>query len=144
MKYINKGDLLTLIQEPLLNSSIMGEDRQPDEGILDTIEATAIDLAKGYLIGSYQVDKIFDADPVLRNGVLVQVISMIVIYRAVRRNAARKVPEDFTTYYEEAVKILERIQSKALALQGMPEVTAPDGSVAELMYGNNTNPDFFI
>ena len=142
MIYINKADLITYIQELLLNSSITGEDRQPDETILDKVEKETIDLVKGYLSGRYQVNKIFDETPVLRNGILVQIICKIVIYHVVRRNAARKVPEDFDTFYSSAIALLERVQTGAPALDNLPVVTGESG--ASLVYGNNTNPDFFI
>lgn len=142
MIYINKADLITYIQEPLLNSSITGRDGQPDETILDDIEKETIDLVKGYLSGRYQVDKVFDEIPVIRNGILVQIICKIVIYHVVRRNAARKVPEDFNTFYSDAIKLLERVQTGAPALENIPPVTGENG--ASLVWGNNTNLDFFI
>jgi phage gp36-like protein len=139
MRYINRDDLIALIQEPLLNSSIVGADGQIDETILDSIEQNAIDLAKGYLTGRYDTDKIFDIPPI-RNGILAQAISMIVIYRAVRRNAARKVSEDFNSFYTDAIAMLSSIQTEELPLEGVP---VPDITVP-LLYGNTTNTDFFI
>jgi phage gp36-like protein len=144
MRYINKDDLLTWIQEPLLNGSITGEDRQPDDTVLDNIESDVIDLVKGYLNGRYKSNEIFDSTPVIRNGILVQIISMTVIYRVIRRNAARKVPEDIHDNYGDAIKLLERIQSGVLTLENIPPVTADDGTTASLVYGNNTNEYFFI
>ncbi len=142
MIYINKADLVTYIQELLLNASITGQNGQPDDAILTDIERETIDLVKGYLSGRYQVDKIFDNPPVLRNGILVQIISKIVIYHAIRRNAARKVPEDFATYYSDAIALLERVQTGAPALENLPLVTGENG--ASLVYGNSTKQDFFI
>lgn len=138
MRYLKKEDLVEVIQERLLDDSL-----QLDDKILEGLEEKAIAFAKSYISGRYKTDEIF-ADPPLRNPLLVQALSMIVVYRAVRRNAARKVPEDYTDIYKEAVKILENIQSKAQTLDGMPEVTSEDGSSATLMYGNTTNPNFFI
>lgn len=138
MKYLEKEDLIEIIQEKLLDDSL-----QLDDGILDGLENKAISFTSSYISGRYQVDKIF-GDPVMRHPLLVQAISMIVIYRAVRRNAARKVPEDYTDIYNEAIKILANIQSGAQSMGGMPEVTGDDGSTAKLMYGNTTNSNFFI
>lgn len=138
MKYLNKDDLITFIQRRLLDENLQLED-----SILDQIEEQAIDLTVSYIAGRYDAGKIF-GNPPIRNGVLVQVLSMIVVYRAVRRNAARKVPEDYTNIYNDATRLLEKIQSGSQHLENIPAITAPDGSTGKLMYGNNTNKDYFI
>lgn len=111
--------------------------------ILNGIEEKAIDLVVSYISGTYDHEQIF-ADIPIRNGVLVQVIASIVVYRSVRRNAARKVPEDYTELYKDAIKYLERIQSGAMKLVNCPKLTKDDGTSASPVYGNNTNKDFFI
>ncbi|MDR1172283.1 MAG: DUF1320 domain-containing protein [Bacteroidales bacterium] len=138
MRYINRDDLIEIIQERLLDESV-----QLNGALLDSIEAKAIDFAISYISGRYDCDIIF-GDPVRRHGLLAQAIGMIVAYWAVRRNAARKVPGDFPDIYREAVAILEHIRSGSQQLDGMPEITGADGTTASLMYGNNTNRDFFI
>ncbi|MEQ2902736.1 phage protein Gp36 family protein [Alistipes finegoldii] len=138
MKYLEKEDLVEVIQERLLDDSL-----QLDDEILDGLEQKAIAFAISYISGRYKTDEIFGS-PVKRHPLLVQAIAMIVVYRAVRRNAARKVPEDYNEIYKEAVKILSNVQSKAQTLDGLPEVTAEDGSTTSLMYGNTTNDNFFI
>lgn len=143
MKYINKDDLLTYIQEVLLNSSIYGSDGKPDDTILNDIEEPVIDLVKSYISGRYKVAEIFDGTPI-RNGVLVQLISMIVVYRVIRRNAARKVPDDYITLYNDSIKALEKIQTGTMTLDNCPLITAADGTTSSLVYGNNTKDEFFI
>lgn len=138
MKYINKDDLITFIQQRLLDESLQLED-----SILNQIEEQAIDLAVSYIAGRYDTAQIF-GNPPIRNGVLVQILSMIVVYRAVRRNAARKVPEDYINIYSDAIKLLEKIQSGSQHLENIPAITASDGSTGKLMYGNNTNKDYYI
>lgn len=138
MQYINKYDLTVCIQNNLLE-----DNTQANDTILDNIETETIALAAGYLAGRYDTTRMF-ATPPVRNGVLVQIISAITVYRVVRRNAARKVPEDYHNLYTDAIRLLERIQAGSLALEGCPAITAPDGSTGKLMYGNTTNPDFFI
>jgi phage gp36-like protein len=147
MKYITREDLIEVIQGRLLDESVS---ELPDE-LLDGLESKAIDFAASYISGRYDTDKIFSLPPtpserggVLRNGLLVQAIAMIVVYRAVRRNAARKVPDDFPDMYAEAIRILNNIQTGAQSLAGLPEVTGDTGTTGSLMYGNNTNKDFFI
>ena len=95
MKYINKDDLISIIQERLMNESVAlaTETTLEDNTILDDIEIKAIDLVISYISGLYNYEQIFAEMPI-RNGVLVQIISSIVVYRSVKRNAARKVPDD--------------------------------------------------
>ncbi len=145
MKYINTDDLISIIQERLMNESVaLAEVTALDENtILNGIEEKAIDLVVSYISGTYDHEQIF-ADIPIRNGVLVQVIASIVVYRSVRRNAARKVPEDYTELYKDAIKYLERIQSGAMKLVNCPKLTKDDGTSASPVYGNNTNKDFFI
>lgn len=149
MRYLVQEDLIEVIQEKLLDDSL-----QLDNTILDGLEIKAIAFAASYISGRYKVDEIFGGtwwtedgtqptDPVKRSPVLVQAIAMITIYRAVRRNAARKVPDDYTDIYNEAIKILGNIQKGSQLLTGLPEVTE-NGSTAKLMYGNTTNDSFFI
>jgi phage gp36-like protein len=139
MKYITREDLTEAIQGRLLDESVS----EAPEALLDGLEAKAIDFTISYISGRYDTDLIF-GDPVMRNGLLVQAVAMIVVYRAVRRNAARKVPDDFQDIYTEAVRILNNVQTGAQTLVGLPEVTGESGTTSSLMYGSNTNKDFFI
>ena len=139
MIYINRDDLIEVIQERLLDDSL-----QLDDDILDGLEEKAIAFVISYVSGRYKTDEIFTPPEIKRHPLLVQAIAMIVVYRAVRRNAARKVPEDYTDIYKEAIKILENIQKGAQNLEGLPDITGEGGSSATLMYGNTTKDEFFI
>ena len=139
MRYITREDLIEVIQGRLLDESVS----ELPEDLLNGLESKAIDFAISYISGRYDTEKIF-GDPVMRAGLLVQAIAMIVVYRAVRRNAARKVPDDFPDLYKEAKDILSNIQKGSQSLAGMPEVTGDSGTTSSLMYGNTTNKDFFI
>jgi len=142
MIYIDDTDLASVIQERFLDDStanIAG-----DDSILTDLEQKAIDYVVSYITGIYNTNIIFSTDTPLRNGVLRQIIAQIVVYRAIRRNAARKVPEDYVTLMTDSTKQLERIQAGKMALPGLPLITAQDGTTASLMTGNNRNDDFFI
>ncbi len=146
MKYINKEDLIAVIQERLMIESVA---MQPaveldNNELLDNIETKAIDFCISYISGTYDTAVIFDETTPIRNGVLVQAIASIVVYRSVRRNAARKVPEDYLQLYTDAKKDLERIQSGAMNLINCPKLTNDDGTATSPVYGNNTNDNFFI
>ena len=142
MIYIEDTDLASVIQERFLDDStanIAGDDT-----ILNDLEQKAIDYVISYLTGRYNTELIFATDAPLRNGVLRQIIAQIIVYRAVRRNAARKVPDDYVNMFNEATKMLERIQSGAMSLVSLPLITTSDGSSAPVLSGNNRNSDFFI
>lgn len=145
MKYINKDDLIAIIQERLMSESVaIPEVTELEQNtILDDIELKVIDLVISYISGTYNHELIF-AEPPIRNGVLVQIIASIVVYRSVKRNAARKVPDDYVELYKEAIKFLERIQSGEMALVNCPKLTTDEGGIISPVWGNNTNKDFFI
>ena len=146
MIYINKEDLISIIQERLMGESVSlaAGINLDDNTILDDIEQKAIDLAIAYISGTYDYTQIFAEAAPIRNGVLVQAIASIVVYRSVRRNASRKVPEDYIQLYNDAKKDLERIQSGALNLVNCPKLTTDEGTSISPIYGNNTNDDLFI
>ena len=141
MRYITREDLIDVIQERQLDDSV-----QLDGAIIDNIEEKAIAFVISYISGRYITDQIFNEDTPLRHPILTQVISMIVTYRIIRRNAARKVPDDYKQVYDEAITILENIQDGSQKLKPLPEVPTTDdnGNPVNLMWGNTTNKDFFI
>lgn len=141
MRYITREDLIDVIQEKMLDDSV-----QLDGAVIDSIEEKAIAFVISFISGRYKTVEIFDKESPLRHAILVQVISMIVTYRIVRRNAARKVPEDYKQVYDEAVTILKNIQGGSQKLDTMPEVPSTDesGNPVNIMWGNTTNKDYFI
>lgn len=146
MWYINKDDLISVIQEQLLTGSVAqsAEVAINDNTIVNDREAKTISLVISYISGLYNCDTIFNEAEPIRNDILVDIISAIVVYRCVRRNAARKVPEDCVKLYSDAIKDLEKIQSGVIRLVNCPERVTDDGSDPNPMYGNNTNDNFFI
>lgn len=142
MRYIEETDLASVIQERFLDDStanIAG-----DQTILNDIENKAIAYAVSFISTRYNTDLIFSETEPLRSPILQQIIAQIMVYRAVKRNAARKVPEDYVTMFNEATRMLERIQSGAMKLVGMPVLTDESGNNTPLMWGNTTNTNYFI
>ncbi len=142
MRYIEETDLASVIQERFLDDStanIAG-----DQTILNDIENKAIAYAVSFISTRYNIDLIFSETEPLRSPILQQIIAQIMVYRAVKRNAARKVPEDYVTMFNEATRMLERIQSGAMKLVGMPVLTDESGNNTPLMWGNTTNSNYFI
>ena len=111
---------------------------------MDDIESKSIEYVISYITGRYKTDLIFSVANPLSSGILKQIIAQIVVYRAVKRNASRKVPEDYVTLMSDATKQLERIQSGAMSLVGMPLQTDDSGNTTPVLFGNSTNKSNFI
>lgn len=141
MIYLDKDDLITDAFERFIDES-----SQDNETVLDKAELRAIKFVKTLIGTRYDVDLIFNEDEPIINELLVQILSRIVIYRIVRRNAARKVPTDYKEDYDEAVKWLQEIAIGKLPLDGLPVPTDESGNPtnSNSMFGNNTNPNYYI
>lgn len=149
MTYIDKDDILDVIQQQLItpglaDSSTATVDLSNNE-MLNRLETKAIDRVKSFISIRYDCDKIFASTPI-RNETLVQIIAAIVVYRAVRRNAARKVPDDYVKLYDDTTNDLTKIQNGGMMLPNCPAVETLDerGNDIPNSYGTTYNPDFFI
>lgn len=140
MKYITMEDLTTVIQNRLLLESV-----EKDEELLDSIEDMAVSEAAAYIGGRYDIGKIF-AEPPIRTGILVRVIACMVVPRAIRRNAARKVPDSIQELEDWAMSILIKIRDGVMPLPSdIPPVTDEDGNPdIPLLYGHTRNSGWFI
>jgi phage gp36-like protein len=143
MIYISTDDCVSIIQDRLLTESIADIATPADGTKLDLLEKNAIDTVISYISGRYDCSEAFSTD-IQRDGIIVRVIAQLVVYWAVRRNAARKVPEDFPDIYKEAIRTLENIQAGKQLLSALTPITADDGSTSSLIFGNNTNDNYFI
>lgn len=140
MKYITMEDLTTVVQNRLLLESV-----EKDEELLDSIEDMAVSEAAAYIGGRYDVGKIF-AEPPIRTGILVRVIACMVVTRAIRRNAARKVPDNIQELEDWAMSILIKIRDDIMPLPpDIPPVTDEEGNPeTPLIYGHTRNDSWFI
>ncbi len=146
MKYITKEDLIEVIQERLINESVAlvnGENIE-DNTIITGIENKVIEFVSSYISGRYNTDIIFSETAPVRNGVLVQIVASIVVYRTIKRNAARKLPQDIILLYNDAKSDLKRIQSGAMELSECPKTIKQDGTSSRPVYGNTTKDEYFI
>lgn len=138
MIYITNTDLKNIIRDDMLTSSIQGQTE-----MLNELEANAIGKVKAYLFGLYKVDLIFDGETVLRNPLLVEIIAKLVTYAAVRRNAARKVPADYSDLEDQAYSLLQRVADGKMTLIDLPVVTNEDGT-EKLMWGNSKKTENYV
>lgn len=138
MKYITIKDIVTNIHESMIQSSI-----EKDTGILDAIELQTIDEIKSYIGARYDTSKIFGDTPIV-NGMLTRIIVCIVTYRAIRRNAARKVPDDYTEMQEWAYDVLEKIRDGIMTLPDAPSAVDPETGDRLSLFGSNRKPEYFL
>jgi hypothetical protein len=160
MIYLTNKDLTSdTFQRFITESSVDGEDA------VDELELKVVKTVCTYLEGRYDCNAIFGlpwspteteegetaesfyspANPIVRDEVLADVIAKILMYRLLRRNAARKVTEDVKFDYEEAMKTLEKINSGRIQL-GLPIPTDQDGNstVKTSIWGNASNRNNYI
>ena len=138
MIYIKQEDIKANIQETMLQASI-----EKDSGILDTLEAQTIDEVKSYIGARYDTSKIF-GDPPIINGMLVRIIVSLVTYRAIRRNAARKVPHDYTEMRDWAYGVLENTRDGIMPLPDIPQAVDPETGEKLSLFGSNRKPEYFL
>lgn len=145
MIYITVEDLQTDIYERFILESAEAGPGDTEPPVLADIEGRAISLVKTYLSDRYDTDKIFDETNPIKNVLLVDVISRIVLYRLVRRNAARKVPTDVKEDYDAAIKTLEKLSAGRPIIAELPKPTDDSGNpTGASMFGNNSNKDYYI
>lgn len=137
MKYVTIEDLTSVIQDMMLQSSI-----EKDYEILDTIESAVLDEVASYVGARYRTEQIF-ADPPLKHGLLQRIVATLTVYRAIRRNAARKVPADIVSLEEWAYEMLGKVSNGVLPLVGLPPMTDNQGN-APLMYGSTKKSEYYI
>lgn len=137
MKYITIEDLTAIIQDAMLRSSI-----EKDYAILDTIESSVLDEVASYIGARYQVKQIF-ADPPIKHGLLQRIVSVFTVYRAIRRNAGRKLPDDIVSLEEWAYEMLGKVSNGILPLPGLPLVTDNQGNAPSL-WGSTKKSEYYI
>ncbi len=141
MKYLSKDDLIALSFERFIDESSEG-----NTDIIDDIETKSIALIKSYISSKYNVKAIFDESDPLRDEILVSILSTLVLYGVIRRNAPRKVTTDLKEERDKALSTLEKIATGRITLHGLPLPVDDAGSpvISNTLWGNNTNEDFYI
>lgn len=140
MIYITKDFLISLAQERFIDES-----SQYDDEILDQVELTQIGIIKTYLGTRYNVALLFDENSPIENEVLKEILAKLILFKIVRRNAARKVPTDYKEQYDEAMKTLKEVATGIIRLDGIPSaVTSTGAVVSNSMSGNLSNKNFYI
>lgn len=143
MTYLTDNDLKTHTLERLLNESISDYTAAKDEA-----EKQRISEAKSMLAKYYDVAKIFDEAQPIKHPHLTKILTKLVTYDLIRRNAARKVPTDYKEEMEWAEKELEKMNRGILKFEDLPskptDATNPNNSNAKILYGSLKNKNFYI
>ena len=141
MIYLNKDNLISLAFERFIDES-----SDDNENILDTVESQNIELIKGYIASRYNVAEIFNVLAPIKHEILIRILTKLVLYDVIRRNAARKVPTDYKEEYDKAIELLEKIATGRIKLDGLPLPTDENGNPinSTSLWGNNSNPNFYI
>lgn len=139
-KFLTPGDL----QAHIIDQFLTERSAEPLTEILEVLELQNISLIKTKLLGRYDVEAIFNAAGAERHYLIIKILVKLVLYDFIRRNAARKVPTDYFTEWEWAMKMLEQIKAGKETPDGLPPVINADGTTGRIIYGNNKNTDFYI
>lgn len=141
MIYIEKEDLVAYAFERFIDEST--QDFIPT---LDKLETDNIALMKNYLKWRYDVALIFDETSPVKHELLKRILSKLMLYDAVRRNAARKVPEDYKEEWNWAMKMLEDLNTGKFTIDDLPpkDDGDGDGTSSDSIWGNNRNDNFYI
>jgi phage gp36-like protein len=140
MVYLTKDDLIVLAYERFIDES-----SQDQENILADTEKRAIAYLKTVLGTRYNVNALFDENEPIINQLIVDILSKIVLYNIIRRNAPRKLSTDFKEDYDAAMKLLKDIATGVVVLDGVPLPTDENGqTISQTIFGNNTNKNYYI
>lgn len=114
-------------------------------GILETLEKQNIEIIKSKLKGRFDTDAIFTTEAEERHYLIVMILTKLVLYQFIRRNASRKVPDDYVKEWEWAMKTLEKIKAGKEVPDGLPIATNESGeTVKGIKHASNKNDDFYI
>ena len=118
-------------------------DEQP-EVLMALIETKKIALIKAKLSGRFDTTAIFAATAADRDYLIVDILVKLCLYDFIRRNAARKVPEDFLEDWKWANKQLDMLAAGTLAPDSLPRPETTDTSGDGRFFANIYNTDWNI
>lgn len=141
MNYLDKDDLIAQIFERALDEST-----KDFESALDKSELKNISIMKTLLKKYYDVDAIFDPETPIIDEYLSSILAALVIADVTSRNSYRKLGTFAKDKKEWAEKELEKLNRGIITLDGLPPKTATPQSpnTSGLLFGNLSNPDFYI
>lgn len=140
-KFLTTADL----QSQIIDQFLTERSAEPQTAILEALELQNIEIIKTKLKGRFDIDAIFEAVSAERHYLIIRILVKLVLYDFIRRNAARKVPTDYVTEWEWAMKTLEAIKAGKEVPDGLPSIKDDEGNtVSRVMSGNNRNSNYYI
>lgn len=116
-----------------------------NDAILEALEMQNMEVMRSKLAGRYDTDAIFSATGTDRHPLIVMLLTKLVLYAYIRRNAARKVPDDFVREWEWAMKTLDAIEAGKQVPAGLPVPVDENGDeVGRIIWANTKNNDYYI
>lgn len=136
--FITENDLKTGVYASILTDSINDYAQAAEE-----IEKNNIALIKSKIATRYDVAAVFAATGNDRNRNIVKVLTILVLYDLIRRNAMRKVPDDFREDWNWSMKWLDGVRDGKESPQDLPLInTEISDSLSSVPFGNNANQDY--
>ena len=138
MIYLTDADLELESFERFINESTAN-----DNDLKDKAETSVIGIVKTFL-NNYDCVDIFNQEEPLRDEFLAGIMATMVVHKLLGRNAARKLNQDGKDEYKYALAQLEKIQQGKIILNLPPKLDENEQPTTPIMWGNNTNPDYYI
>ena len=138
MIYLTDADLELESFERFINESTANDDSKKDKA-----ETSVIGIVKTFL-NNYDCVDIFNEEEPLRDEFLAGIMATMVVHKLLGRNAARKLNQDGKDEYKYALAQLEKIQQGKIILNLPPKLDENQQPTTPIMWGNNTNPDYYI
>ncbi|MFA9212489.1 MAG: phage protein Gp36 family protein [Candidatus Methylacidiphilales bacterium] len=138
MIYLTDEDLNLESFERFINESTANDDT-----VKNKAETAIIGIVKTFL-NNYDVVDIFNPSEPIRDEYLASIMATMVVHKLLGRNAARKLNQDGKDDYNNCIKQLTAIQTGKVILDLPPKLDDAGNSTEPIMWGNNTNQDFYI
>lgn len=135
LSFLTEDDLKTQLFETYIDDSV-----QEDLEALDNIELQQIAFMKSKLRSRYDTVVTFSAANYEDKPIIKQVLTSLVNYFVVKRNAPRKIPTDFKDNYTWAKKWLDDVRD------GIESPELPTNEVVRkaVLWGNSKNEDLYL
>lgn len=139
MQFLTLDDIKTL-----MFSVFITESQNEFGDVLDKIEEKKIAIVRSKIGVRYDCDVIFAKTGNERSKLIIDALAHLVVYDLVRRNSARKVPEDFRLDWEYWNKWMDAVRDGREAPPELPAIDLSTGNnISTVYFGNNSNRDFY-
>lgn len=135
LSFLTNNDLMTQLFETYLDDSV-----QEDLVALDTIELQQITFIKSKIRSRFNTAVVFSVADYEDKPIIKQVLTSLVNYFVVKRNAPRKIPTDFKDNYNWAIKWLNDVRDGIES----PELPLKEVERKAVLWGNSKNEDLYL